>query len=146
MDSAGETPLDEEKASAAAEALQSFLGTDHLVQAVEALDAPTPAPTCADPVWDQLNGVLNAPTCRKCMMPCALDKLVNKSKGEQRVHVVCRSCNSTTTMLSRHLGQWPIAGFPRSTSSILETMSLHHSAARTPGLWFYQSLPGGFSC
>ena len=111
MDSAGETPLDEEKASAAAEALQSFLGTDHLVQAVEALDAPTPAPTCADPVWDQLNGVLNAPTCRKCMMPCALDKLVNKSKGEQRVHVVCRSCNSTTTMLSRHLGQWPIAGF-----------------------------------
>eukprot|EP00438_Fugacium_kawagutii_P014343 Skav202492 [mRNA] locus=scaffold32:15236:16621:+ [translate_table: standard] len=64
-----------------------------------------------DPAWDQVNTAMISPVCRKCGMVTTVDRVVNKSKGEPRNHVVCKGCNASTTMLSRRLGAWPVPAF-----------------------------------
>eukprot|EP00913_Durusdinium_trenchii_P025221 g23677.t1 len=111
MDAHLVAPVDANKASAAERALKEFMANENLAREVTGLEDAAVVSTNVDTMWDEVSEVMNAPTCRKCKMPCSVDKLVNKSKGEQRVHVVCRPCNSATTMLSRHLGSWPIPSF-----------------------------------
>ena len=82
-------------------------------QAVEGLMVmdPTELKPVPDAIWEQVNQTMLQPTCRKCGQPCDLQRLVNKGKGKPRNNVVCRGCNSATTMLSRHLGSWPVPAF-----------------------------------
>ena len=68
-------------------------------------------PTGPDAIWDQVNAAMLAPTCKKCGQVCNLERVVNKNKGEPKNNVICKGCNAATTMLSRHLGCWPVPAF-----------------------------------
>lgn len=104
-------PVNLDAASSADAALQQFMKGESFSEALSAVpDPPVPA-IAADPIWHTVDQTLKAPTCRKCLMPCTLENLVNKGKGEGRVNAVCKGCNSATTMLSRNLGKWPIPAF-----------------------------------
>lgn len=89
---------------------EAMSAMDAKVQEPE-LDSVATVTLGPNPMWDQVNEIMNQPVCRKCLVPCSTDRLVNKSKGEPRVNVVCKSCNASATMLSRQLGSWPIPAF-----------------------------------
>ena len=65
----------------------------------------------AQSVWDEVHALQNAKFCKKCRVPMDISRLVQKSKGEPKSSLICRSCNASTTMLSRHLGKWPVQDF-----------------------------------
>lgn len=103
-------PVNVKAADAANLALQNFMASEELASATSAPSA-SKVSSLPDPIWKAVDDTFKAPTCRKCMMPCNVENVVNKTKAEGRVNVVCRGCNSATTMLSRHLGQWPVPAF-----------------------------------
>ena len=104
-------PVDMDATSSAEAALAQFMADESLSEATSAVPDPIAPAIAADPIWHTVDQTLKAPTCRKCLMPCTLENLVNKSKAEGRVNAVCKGCNSATTMLSRNLGKWPLPAF-----------------------------------
>lgn len=104
-------PVNMEAADAAELALAEFMASESLAGATLAVSASPVTAVAPDPIWKSVDEAFKAPTCRKCLMPCTLENLVNKTKAEGRVNVVCKGCNSATTMLSRRLGQWPVPAF-----------------------------------
>ena len=104
-------PVDVRAAGSAEAALAQFMASGNLAAATATTGAPPMPAVPPDPIWEQVDQVLKAPTCKKCLMPCSIENLVNKTKSEARVNVVCKGCNSATTMLSRHLGKWPVPAF-----------------------------------
>ena len=128
-----ETPLDLDKAASADTALQAFMTEEEKgkptvegektgdpkgeakevqAQVVAMGDADgIAAPSVPDPIWSQVDQAMLAPTCKKCGQICTLERAVNKNKGEPKNNVICKGCNAATTMLSRHLGTWPVPAF-----------------------------------
>ena len=62
-------------------------------------------------VWDEVRTMQNSKFCKKRRVPMDISRLVQKTKGEPKSSLICRSCNASTTMLSRHLGSWPVKDF-----------------------------------
>ena len=83
-------PVDMDAASSAEAALAQFMADESLSEATSAVPDPIAPAIAADPIWHTVDQTLKAPTCRKCLMPCTLENLVNKSKAEGRVNAVCK--------------------------------------------------------
>ena len=61
--------------------------------------------------WEEVRKLQASQMCKKCQLPVDISMCVQKNKGEQKSMMICRGCNATTTMLSRHLGSWPISPY-----------------------------------